>query len=192
MKPRDLTTLMKPIIRYACLFVGFAAVAGAGEKDKPVYRDAATHDQLALELRKMQNRDPMKNREAVTGEDPSKVNRPVDLLEQSDIISFGGVATLVPKRAILAVPDNYQRYLKLDPQARFIGWSDFFARNRGWISTIEVSRVEAEGNKPLPEETYEQIAKSTNLVVATHRGGPISVLPLKQPEEPATADNETP
>ncbi|MCH7225781.1 hypothetical protein [Haloferula sp. A504] len=183
---------MKAIIRHACLIAGCISIAGAAEKDKPVYRDAATHDQLALELRKMQNRDPMKNREAVTGEDPSKVNRPVDLLEQSDIISFGGFATLVPKRAILSVPDNYRRYMTLDPKARIIGWADFLSRNRGWISTIEVSRIEAEGNKPLPEETSEQIAKSSNLIVATHRGGPISVLPLKQPEEPSIADQEQP
>ncbi len=172
---------MKPIIACACLFG--AAATFAGGEDKPVYRDAATHDQLALELRKMERRDPMRNREAVTGADPSKVNRPVDLLKQSDMISFGGYATLVPKRAILSVPQNYQRYLTLEPGAKIIGWRDFYRKNRNWITTIEVVRAEAEGNQKMPEKTLEKVAKSTNLVVATCHGGPISVLPLKEDAE---------
>ena len=53
-------------------------------------------------------------------------------------------------------------------------------QNRGWITTVEVSRVQAEGNLAIAEETRERIGKSMNLVVATYMGGPISVLPLKE------------
>lgn len=156
--------------------------ARAGVK-RLAFRDAATHEQLSRTLRKAEAKDPMKNMTPVEGEDPSKVNRPVDLMEQSDIICFRGFATLVPKRAILATPENYKRYLTLEPGAKFVPWRDFYARNRGWITTVEVSRVQAEGNKKFSDETTEQIGKSSNLVVATLKGGPISVLPLKEPED---------
>ena len=64
-----------------------------------------------------------------------------------------------------------------------MSWMDFFTLNRGWITTVEVSRVQAEGNEALAEEISTRIGKSTNLVVATYMGGPISVLPPKVPEE---------
>lgn len=149
---------------------------------KPHFADSPSSEDLNRAYRKASQRDPMKTLEKIPGEDPTKVNQPVNLLEQSDIICFGGVATLVPKRAILAIPAKYKDCLKLKPGSRIVGWSDFFAVNRGWITTVEVSRVQAEGNKPLAKEVSERIGKSTNLVVATFMSGPISVLPLKQPE----------
>lgn len=149
----------------------------------PEFRDAATHEDLARKLRAAQAGDPMKKLPSVEGEDPSKANPPTDLLEQSDIICFRGYATLVPKRAILAAPENYKQYLKLEPGARIVTWADFYARNRGWITTVEVSRSLAEGNESFPDETSDRIGKSANLVVATLKGGPISVLPAKKKEE---------
>jgi hypothetical protein len=168
------------------LFHGITMVlitAAAAETKAPVMREAATHAQLALALRKADQTDPMKNLPAAKGEDPSVVNRPKDLLSQSDIISFQGIATLVPKRAILQIPKSCADRMKLEPNAKIVSWADFFAANRGWISTVEVSRVQAEGNKPLAEESQKFMSTSRNLVVATYQGGPISVLPLKVPDE---------
>lgn len=178
---------MKPYHLLSAALLPFAAVAQAQnarpEPKAPVFRDAATHEDLARKLRAAEANDPMKKMTPLEGEDPSKVNRPTDLLEQSDIICFRGFATLVPKRAILAAPENYKKYLTLEPGARIVPWADFYARNRGWITTVEVSRVQAEGNEAFSEETTERIGKSANLIVATLKGGPISVLPVKQPEE---------
>jgi len=49
-----------------------------------------------------------------------------------------------------------------------------------------VSRVQAEGNLKIEDETQKRIDKSANLVIATYLTGPISVLPLKVPDEKAT------
>lgn len=122
------------------------------------------------------------------GPDPSKVNRPESLIGSSDTICFNGTVTLVPKRAILQMPKNLADRLKYQPGAKLMNWAEFYALNRGWITTIEVSRVQAEGNSPLAEETTKKIAKSGNLIVATYQGGPISVLPPK----PAPAGATTP
>lgn len=162
------------------------ALAAAETPAKPRFRDAATHEQLVKALRFAERNDPMKDLKPTEGEDPSKVNLPQNLLDQSDVISFGGVATLVPKRAILAAPPNLKDRLGIKPGVRIVGWMEFQTLNRGWITTVEVSRTQAEGNQAIAEETRERIGKSSNLVVATYMGGPISVLPLKEDAKPAT------
>ena len=150
-------------------------------------RDAATHQQLVTQFRTAEQNDPMRNmKPAKLKEDPSKVHQPQSLLGASDIISYGGVAVLVPKRAILQLPKKYQDRLKYEAGTQFVSWADFYAANRGWITTVEVSRVQAEGNLALEKQTSERITKSANLIVATFLTGPISVLPLKVPTENTT------
>ena len=164
-----------------------SALGSVQSETEPAIRDAATHEQLSLALRKASQADPMKKLAPATGEDPSVVNRPKDLLSQSDIISYRGLATLVPKRAILQIPSACKDLIKLEPGSKIVSWADFYAANRGWITTIEVSRVQAEGNKPLAEESQKVLSKSKNLVIAVYQGGPISVLPLKTPKEDSPA-----
>jgi hypothetical protein len=152
-------------------------------------KDTVTHEQLVRQLRKTQQEDPMKQLPASQGEDPSR-NLPQDLISQSDIICFGGMATLVPKRAILEIPKNMVNRTQLLPGCKLMGWAEFYAQNRGWITAVEVSRVQAEGNLALAEDVTERLKDCANLVVATYQGGPISVLPLKVPppeQSPATA-----
>ena len=153
-------------------------------------RDASTHEQLALAYRKAAQQNPMRNMRPAKGTDPSVVNQPKDILSESDIICFNGTATLVPKRAILNLPAAMQGRLKFLPGSKLMSWTDFHAHNRGWISTVEVSRLQAEGNEAFKEEVSTSIGKSSNLVVATYKGGPISVLPLKVPVENETAKAE--
>ena len=167
--------------------------AGIGTAATPPMRDAATHEQLVGTLRQASQEDPMRKQAPAKGVDPSKVNRPQSLIASSDTICFNGAVTLVPKRAILQMPKNLAERLKYQKGAKLMTWAEFYAVNRGWITTVEVTRVQAEGNTPLAEETTKRIAKSGNLIVATYQGGPISVLPPKQPPvEGATTTTQTP
>ena len=137
----------------------------------------------------------MRRLPASQGDDPAR-NRPRNLLSQSDILCFGGVATLLPKRAILLLPKTLASRSEFTEGAALMGWAEFFARNRGWITTVEVSRLQAEGSEPLTTEVTRSLAEATRVVVATCQGGPISVLPLKVPPatsaSPATTDNPQP
>ena len=186
MKTTNLTTL----VSLAVMIAGIARVVAA----EPVMRDVATHDQLVVTLRKVEQADPMKQLAAAKGgaaavvksEDPSVVNKPKSLLGESDIISFDGLATLVPKRAIMQIPVGYADRIKIEPGVKIVGWADFYAVNRGWITTVEISRVQAEGMQPLADDTKKQMTKCRNLVVATYQGGPISMLPPKPTTEPTT------
>lgn len=184
---KNSTFLLTPI-----LVMAGCAASIAQQEVKPVMRDAATHEQLVATLRKAEQNDPMKKLPATQGEDPSVVNRSKDILAESDIISFRGVATLVPKRAVLQIPNSCTERMKLEPGARIISWAEFYAANRGWITTVEVSRPQAEGNQPLAEESTKMMTTSRNLVVATYQGGPISVLPPKQAAPSANASATNP
>jgi hypothetical protein len=163
-----------------------AVAATTGGNPPQVMRDAPSYEQAALARRKALLAEPVKHLVPATGEDPANANRPKDILTESDTISFRGMTTLVPKRAILQVPKNYSGLLKHEPGAKFVSWTDFYSANRGWITTVEVSRIQAEGNEPIAEETQKFLGTCRNLVVATFKGGPISVLPLKEPA-PETA-----
>ena len=170
---------MKNMILISLL--GTFSAAAAGEM-----QDAATHEQLVVIYRKASQEDPMRKQLPAKGPDPSTVNRPKDLISESDVICFNGAVTLVPKRAVLQIPKNFEDRFKYQPGAKLMSWADFYALNRGWITTVEVSRVQAEGNSPIAEETQKQMVRSRNLIVATYQAGPISVLPPKAPAELAT------
>lgn len=178
---------------FICLGVSICAtISTLYGADRSEMRDAATHNELSLALRKADQRDPMKNLPQTQGDDPTLTNRPKDILGESDIISFRGLATLVPKRSILQIPKNYANLIKMEPGSKIVSWADFYAANRGWITTIEVSRVQAEGNEPIAEETLKFMGTCRNLVVATFKSGPISVLPLKESAQVSTQNPTKP
>lgn len=155
-------------------------VSAQEEIPKPVFRDVATHDALVSTFKEVSSTDPMKQMEKAQGTDPSKENQPQNLIESSDLISFRGVTTLVPKRAILQIPKKFEKRINNHvPGDRIVGWLDFYRMNRAWITTVEISRGQAGGNEALGEELSEQLAKSKNLVVTVLDSGPISSMPFR-------------
>jgi hypothetical protein len=118
------------------------------------------------------------------------------LMSRSDTLSFNGLMTLVPKRAIVHQPPGFEaRVNQIQPGSKIVGWRDFLQNNRGWVTTVDVSLAQAEGRIPMDEKVVELYKKGSNLVIATYRGGPISVLPQKTPDADASAatkkQNET-
>ena len=113
-----------------------------------------------------------------------------DLLSQSDIICFNGLATLVPKRAVIAVPERYQSRLEFKTGAKLTTWDKFYASNRAWIGVLEVEFEQATGQKPFSETQATAMQNSSRMIVATYNKGPVSVLPLKEPSLSADAEGE--
>jgi hypothetical protein len=142
----------------------------------PVMRDAATHQELVARKRAAGEPGLPAGMKPCKGPDPSRTNQPGDLIGRSDLLCHGGVATLVPKRALLAVPDRFRQRLRMSDGARVVTWAEFLAKHRDWITTVEVTPEEAGGRAMLPEQTARQIADCGTVVVATFLGGPISVL----------------
>ncbi|MBB5351942.1 hypothetical protein HNR46_002181 [Haloferula luteola] len=138
-------------------------------------RDSATHEELAGRLRAQQQKNPMRVLPAGEGEDPSKTNRPADILEDSDIFTFSGESSLVPKGAVLAVPAAFQSRLGASQTGKFIPWSRFLAENRGWIEVVDLSLEQIVGEEPLPADLVKRMETCQRVLVAAVQGGPITV-----------------
>lgn len=149
-------------------------------------RDIASHDQLSQRLRASEQRDPMRNLAPAEGEDPTKAARPADLLATSEVLCFNGVATLVPKGSVLAIPANLKTRTGFQAGARIVPWQQFYLNNRNWLSTAEVSFEQAAGHEELPEGLRQKLEESRTIIIATMRQGPISV----NPYEPTAEDAE--
>jgi hypothetical protein len=175
------------------LILACAPVAIHTQQAKPAFRDAATNEQLTEKYRKVSLENPMKHLPPAQGADPSVENRVGNLLENSDILSFNGLTTLVPKSALVLVPEKFKATVN-NHQAgsKIVSWLDFYSVNRGWISTVEVTFAQARGEEPVSPETLATLGESGNMIVAVLKGGPISVLPPKKeaPAEPASQDKQ--
>jgi hypothetical protein len=178
------------------LLLATLALPALAQGERPVaFRDAATHSSLSGKFREVSLADPMKKLTATEGEDPTVVNRVGNLLENSDVITFNGQTTLVPKNALVLVPEKFsERINNPQPGTQILSWLDFYTLNRGWISTVEVTFAQARGDVPVSPENLEALGKSGNLIVAVLKSGPISVMPPKpeKPEQPIeTASQST-
>lgn len=149
-------------------------------------RDSTTHETLSQSLRMAQQKDPIRDLGPAAGDvenDPSQRNSERDLIKDSAILCYQGFLTLVPKRAVLHLPEGLKDRFEVKPNITVKPWAEFYALNRGWIRTIEVTRAQAMGEEPMSEETVEAYRESKAAIIATYKGGPISVLPLKVPTE---------
>lgn len=166
------------------LFLLVTQLHGQAEPKKLPFRDAATNESLTDKFREVSKKGPAKKFKEATGEDASVKNRVGNLLENSEFITFNDNTTLVPKNALVLIPEKYKdRINNHKPGSKILSWVDFFKLNRGWISTVEVTLAQAKGETPISPELLETLSKSGNLVVAVLKNGPISVRPLKGEEE---------
>jgi hypothetical protein len=165
------------------LFIAGGVATLSPSHANPVVRDTPSHEQLAAKLRQADQADPMKQLVAKTDVPAVPVHQPESLMSRSDVISFGGIAAMVPKRAILSLPAKFKDRMGTENNPRLVSWSEFYAANRGWISTYEVTRDQASGKEPLGDAAVTAIDKGTSVMIATFMGGPISVLPLKETAE---------
>ena len=109
--------------------------------------------------------------------DEAPVTRPAgqSIIKQSSILHDGTNWTLVPKGAVIFIPAALKGRVDVKPVGTLLSWADFLAKNRGWITTTDVSFDQAAGNQPMPAERAAFWAKQDKIVVAVHQNGPISV-----------------
>lgn len=173
--------------------ISLVAVSNGEKLDRPPMRKAPTNEELVLKLRhsEMEMAERKETRPLSTTDDLSVTHQPQDFISSSKILCYNGALTFVPKLAVLQFPQNLADRLKAQPGVRVQNWQDFYAANRGWITTVEVSKIQAQGRQALDENTAEHIVKCGKLVVATFNGNPISVNPVPEPKPPVTVSNST-
>ncbi len=151
---------------------------------KPAFRDAATNETLTAKFREVSKKDPVAKFEKYKGEDLSAQSKVGSLLARSELITFNGNTTLVPKNAIIRIPEKYKsRVNNHKPGSKILNWADFYRLNRGWINTIEVSFSQAKGLVTVSGKEMDVLDESGNLVVAVLKNSPVSVNPLKENTE---------
>lgn len=100
-----------------------------------------------------------------------------DLIELSSFIADGEKFTLVPINSVIFVPEARAANIIAAPGKDFINWQSFLLSRRAWVTTFEVTLAQARGEVAITPEQIEKFKKGTSIIVATYRGGPISVLP---------------
>lgn len=162
------------------------AILPASGQQQQAMTDAMTQQQLLAARRQAQVQagDPARHELPDQSKDPSKKNQPQDILSRSDILCFNGIATLVPKQAILAVPRQFADRVGMKTGAKIVTWMEFYSANRGWVTAQEITMAQAQGKEPLPEALNERLGKSSNIIVSTLEGGPISKLQYTPPPAP--------
>jgi len=134
-------------------------------------------------LAKLQQGNPMAQlQKPVPGE--AKVTTPENqsILKQSMILHDGKNWTIVPKGAVVFLPETLKSRVDAKPVGKLLTFADFITINRNWITTNEVSFDQAAGNEPLPAASVAFWAKQDKLVIAVHQSGPISVRIAAEPQ----------
>jgi|GEM_PF-1162947 len=189
------------------LGTSFSPTASAQEKERKArkmlrapsmegmeFRDAATSSQLAEKLRQSRKTNPMdmgKLKVIALKEDPSKTHASKDFIQNSEVLCLNGSATFIPKRSVLNLPERFGDRLKLKKGSKIQTFQDFFIANRSWLLTYEVSIEQAFGKKPFDEKKLKWLKGSGRVVIATFKGGPITVLPYVEDKEVENSENDT-
>jgi hypothetical protein len=97
------------------------------------------------------------------------------IIKDSIVLHDGTNWTIVPKGAVIHLPEKLTSNVNAKPVGNLLTWAAFLSQNQSWITTNEVSFDQAAGNQPLPAQKAEAWGKINKLVVAVHQGGPISV-----------------
>jgi len=102
--------------------------------------------------------------------------RTYDLASNSTFLQNGERFTLVPKGAVLQVPEKLASWVVKAPAGKFQPWPEFQAERRGQVVPFEVTMDQAAGKVPLDPGKLAAAKKAGGLLVAVCRGGPISVV----------------
>lgn len=113
------------------------------------------------------------------------------LLQRSTVISFNGHWTIVPKGAVLVVPNFYKGRVAVRPEGTLLPWNEFYARNLGWLHLQKVTMANARGEAPLSDEVLEAYQQTGRVVVAVLHQGPISMVRPAPPKEESPTTPET-
>jgi hypothetical protein len=151
----------------------------------PVMSEPVSAEELSNRLRHARQHDPIRKLvpPGNPGSDPSRGMHGRDLIAESTVLNYGGLMTLVPKRSVLHLPEALESRVGTKDGAEFQPWSKFFEVNRSWLHAEPVTRERALGKTPFSAEERNALRSSGKIIIATYKGGPISVLPTAFTEE---------
>ncbi|MBK1830367.1 hypothetical protein JIN77_06500 [Verrucomicrobiaceae bacterium R5-34] len=110
------------------------------------------------------------------------------LIGSSTLLANNGHWTLIPKGAVIYIPERHKGKLVSKPTGTLIEWKKFLIANHGWIHVHPVTMTQAQGKDKLADDVMKAYQSMGKVVVATCAGGPISVAPISLLTEEETAE----
>ncbi len=97
--------------------------------------------------------------------------------ERADFIQNRGQVLMIPKKALIHVPDWLQDKVITDgkTEGKLVRIDKFMATNSAWLATYPVSFELAVGKKQFTDQELEQLQTMNKIVVATHGNTPIGI-----------------
>lgn len=145
--------------------VGPAAAPAPGQAN-PTYTERTSDEAL----RALQNAKPAAEKTPARA-----APRPYNIMAMSDFIAFDELSTLVPKGAILHIPEGFRSNVVTAPKGKLLLWKEFLTRNRARVAPLEITVEEATGAKPVDPKTLETAMRGGKILVAAIHGNPTSV-----------------
>ena len=116
------------------------------------------------------------------------------ILDRSILLVSDRNWTFVPEGALLNIPDHLQKRVRVPkgdgkeiPPGKYIPFTSFVQKNRGWISAYNVTLSQARDPEGISPEVRKALTESGRVVVSVCKGGPITT--RKPKPEKATAQN---
>jgi len=157
----------------------------ATQKKRPTHADIiAKREAAAKEAAKKATR--AGNNENTPKVGPAILRKKKSLLGRSTLLANNNQWTLIPKGAVIHIPEHLKDKIILKPEKRrIVDWKTFHRINHGWIHIHKVNMDQARGNEKISQKTIQAYKTMRKVVVATNNGDPISVAPnsLKPEEE---------
>lgn len=158
------------ILRAELCLVLFLSIAGGAlaDSESRISREELIAKRDAARERVVQVKEEEKSEEQAH---PSRSS----ILDRSVLLESGRYWTFIPKGAVLFVPEKFSKRVNVASSAgKYIPFSEFRAKNRGWLSTYSVTLEQARGNDAISNDVRKVFANSGRVVVSVCKGGPIS------------------
>lgn len=172
------------------LLTGIALVVSLGTLSAEERLDlklVPTHETLAKGRTKSNS---LADRLELTAIDPTKIQKPEPrnrkgLMARSQFLSHRGSWTMVPKGAVIHVPEAFKDRVVARPKGTLISWQEFYRKNRGWLQAQSVRLSDAKGETPLAPSLFNSFGRQGRVVVAVLHNGPISISQPPAPTSPS-------
>ncbi len=105
-----------------------------------------------------------------------------DARTMSEFIAIRENTVVVPKGAILHLPEAATASVVDGIQGELLDWLSFRTRHRAEIATLEVTLEQASGAKPIDQAKLEAARRQGRMLIAVLQGNPISVHPAPAAE----------
>ncbi len=104
------------------------------------------------------------------------VRKKSNIVDRSTLLTGSGRWAMVPKTALLHLPQRYNDKVVTKPNGKLMSWSDFLRKHRSWIHTHEVTLNQARGLEVIDAKVIDAYKGMGKVVIATYNKNPTGMM----------------